>query len=73
MDYFHEYLVQHSLKSGGTKDHPGRVKVPATALYWNARLKLRNYNIIQYIITQVRFKEMHVQCNLQNKQTCIQK
>jgi hypothetical protein len=73
MNYFHEYLIQHSLKSGGTKDHLGWVKVPATALYWNAWLKLRNYNIIQYRIAQVRFKEMHVQCNLQSKQTCIQK
>jgi hypothetical protein len=28
---FHEYLIQHHLKSGGTKDHFRRVKVPGTA------------------------------------------
>ena len=28
---FHEYLIQHSLKSGGTKDHLMWVKVPGTA------------------------------------------
>ena len=35
---FHEYLIQHSLKSGGTKDHFSRVKVPGTAPYRKARL-----------------------------------
>ena len=30
---FHEYLTQHSLKSGGTKDHLRQVKVPGTAPY----------------------------------------
>ena len=30
---FHEYLIQHSLKSGGTKDHFRRVKVPGTSPY----------------------------------------
>ena len=29
----HEYLLQHSLKSGGTKDHFRRVKVPDTTSY----------------------------------------
>jgi hypothetical protein len=33
---FHEYLIQHSWKSGGTKDHFRRVKVPGTAPYWKA-------------------------------------
>jgi hypothetical protein len=33
---FHEYLIQHSWKSGGTKDHFRQVKVPGTALYWKA-------------------------------------
>ena len=30
MNNFHEYLIQHSLKSGGTKDHfrPGKDLVP---------------------------------------------
>ena len=28
---FHEYLIQHSLKSADTKDHFRRVKVPTTA------------------------------------------
>ena len=28
--------MQHSLKSGGTKDHFRRVKVPGTAPYWKA-------------------------------------
>jgi hypothetical protein len=31
--YFHEYLIQHSLKSGGTKDHFRQVKVPDAAPY----------------------------------------
>jgi hypothetical protein len=30
---FHEYLIQHSLKSGGTKHHFRRVKVPGTTPY----------------------------------------
>ena len=30
---FHEYLIQHSLKSGGTKDHFRQVNVPGTAPY----------------------------------------
>ena len=34
--YFYEYLIQHSLKSGGTKDHLKQVKVPGTAPYWKA-------------------------------------
>ena len=33
---FHEYLVQHSLKSRGTKDHFRWVKVPGAAPYWKA-------------------------------------
>ena len=28
---FHEYLIQHPLKSGGMKDHFRRIKVPGTA------------------------------------------
>ena len=32
LKYFHEYLIQHSLKSGGTKDHFRWVKVSGTAL-----------------------------------------
>ena len=38
LNNFHEYLIQHSLKSGGTKDHFSRVKVPGTAPYRKARL-----------------------------------
>jgi hypothetical protein len=34
--FFHEYLVQHSLKSGGTKDHFRSLKVPGTVPYWKA-------------------------------------
>jgi len=30
-EQFHEYLIQHSLKSGGTKDHFKQVKVPGTS------------------------------------------
>jgi len=30
---FHEYLMQHSIKSGGTKDNFRLVKVPGTASY----------------------------------------
>ena len=30
MENFHEYLIQHSLKLGGTKDHFRQVKVPGT-------------------------------------------
>jgi hypothetical protein len=32
-EQFHEYLVQHSLKSGGTKCHFRWVKVPGIAPY----------------------------------------
>jgi hypothetical protein len=32
-EHFHEYLIQHSLKLGGTKDHFKRVKIPGTAHY----------------------------------------
>jgi len=30
---FHEYLIEDSSKSGGTKDHLRWVKVPGTAPY----------------------------------------
>ena len=30
---FHEYLIQHSLRSGGTKDHFRQIKVPGTTTY----------------------------------------
>ena len=30
---FHEYLIQHFLKSGGAKDYLRREKVPGTAPY----------------------------------------
>jgi hypothetical protein len=33
---FNEYLIQHSLKSGDTKDHFRQVKVLGTARYWKA-------------------------------------
>ena len=33
LNNFHEYLIQHPLKPGGTKDHFRRVKVPGTAPY----------------------------------------
>ena len=33
LNNFHEYFIQHSLKSGGIKDHLSRVKVPGTAPY----------------------------------------
>ena len=36
MKNFHEYLAQHFLKSGGTKDHFKQVKVPGTAPYGKA-------------------------------------
>jgi len=32
----HEYLIQHSVKSGGTKDHFRWVKVPGTTPYRKA-------------------------------------
>ena len=31
---FYEYLIQHSLISGGTKHHFRQVKIPGTAPYW---------------------------------------
>ena len=33
LKFFNEYLIQHSLKSGGTKDHFRWVKVPGTDPY----------------------------------------
>jgi len=33
LNNFHEYLIQHTLKSGGTKDHFRHVKVPGTTSY----------------------------------------
>jgi hypothetical protein len=33
LNNFHEYLIQHSLKSGGTEDPFRQVKVPDTAPY----------------------------------------
>ena len=33
LNNFHEYLIQHSLKPGGTKDHIRQVKVPGTVPY----------------------------------------
>ena len=34
LNNFHEYFIQHSLKSGGTKDHFRQVKVLGITLYW---------------------------------------
>ena len=36
LNNFHKYIIQHSLISGGTKDHLRQVKVPGTAPYWRA-------------------------------------
>ena len=36
MSNFHEYFILHSLKSGGTKYHFRKVKVPGTTPYWKA-------------------------------------
>ena len=33
-EHFHEYLIQHSLKSGGTKYHFRQIKVPDTTPHW---------------------------------------
>ena len=33
LNNFHEYLIQHSLKSLGTKDHLRQVEVPGTVPY----------------------------------------
>jgi hypothetical protein len=40
LNNFHEYLIQHSFKSGdtSTKDHFRWVKVLGTTPYWKARL-----------------------------------
>ena len=40
MNNFHEYLIQHSLKSGGTKDHFRQVKVPGNQLPLTERLAM---------------------------------
>ena len=46
---FHEYLIQHSLKSRGTKDHCRRVKVPGSVPYWKACVNVKYfYHIIVY-------------------------
>ena len=37
-EQFHEYLIQHSLKSEGTKDHYRQAKVPGTVPYWKANI-----------------------------------
>jgi hypothetical protein len=39
LNNFHEYLIQHSLKSGSTKDHFRRVEVPGIAPYIQHSLK----------------------------------
>ena len=43
LENFHEYLIQHSLKSRGTKDHLRWVKVPGTAPYRKACV---SYNFV---------------------------
>jgi hypothetical protein len=48
-EQFHEYLIQHSLKSGGTKYHFRRVKVPGTTPYWKACNKFDTYLFFSYI------------------------
>jgi uncharacterized membrane protein len=35
---FHEYIIQHSLKSGGTKNYFRWAKVPGTAPYWKVKV-----------------------------------
>ena len=42
-EQFHEYLIQHCLKSGGTKDHFRWVKVPGTTPFWKAWLCKLSY------------------------------
>jgi hypothetical protein len=46
LNNFHEYLIQHSLKSGGTKDHFRQVKVPGTAPYWKAWFLVASFRCI---------------------------
>ena len=45
---FHEYLIQHSLKSGGTKDHFRWVKVPGTATYWKAWVSMLDSSAVDH-------------------------
>jgi hypothetical protein len=41
-EQFHEYLIQHSFKSGGTKDHLRQVKESGTAPYLQAWVIFEN-------------------------------
>ena len=43
MNNFHEYLIQHSLKSGDTKDHFRQLKLPVIAPYWKACIHTKFY------------------------------
>ena len=43
LNIFHEYLFQHSLWSGVTKDHFRQIKVPGTAPCWNKGLSLLSF------------------------------
>jgi hypothetical protein len=47
LNYFHEYLIQRFLKSGGTKYNFRRVKVPSTAPKWGeyTMIKIDNSNV----------------------------
>ena len=40
LNNFHKYIIQHSLKSGGTKDHFRQVKVTGISLYWKVCLNI---------------------------------
>ena len=76
-EHFHEYLIQHSLKLGGTKDHFKQVKIPGTAHYWKAWIPSISWNLSKQnilgtnfsvqnwqvcdIYTQVKLAKMHAQ------------
>ena len=57
LNNIHEYLIQQSSKSGGTKDHLRRVEVPGTVpplierpAYMKGMNKIENYIIVPFML-----------------------
>ena len=59
LNNFHEYLIQHSLKSGGTKDHFRQEKVRGTTLYWKAWVLEKDFYPVDLIFVMYNLSLLH--------------
>ena len=52
-EQYHAYLIQQTLKSGGTKDHFRQVKVPGTAFYWKTCMIWRLLSLVWQFLKEL--------------------